>query len=82
MVAFQLYQEEGVIHERELTSEMANHFMAVLNPFGKVALLTGLFPATFGLICLERGNGHSLLFDKFHKAPQLKLCSLQSLNLC
>ena len=81
-MAFQLYQEEGVIHECKLTSEMANHLMAVLDAFGKVALLTGLFPATFRLIHLERGNGHSLLFEKFRKAAQLKLCSLQSLNLC
>ena len=81
-MAFQIYQEEGVIHERKLMSEMANHFTAVLDAFGKVALLTGLFPAMFGFICLEHGDGHSLLFDQFRKAPQLKLCSLQSLNLC
>ena len=81
-MAFQFYQEEGVIHEHELMSEMANHFTAVLNAFGKVTLSTGLLPAVFRLLGLECGDGHSLLFDKFRKAPQLKLCSLQSLNLC
>ena len=78
--AFQLCREEGVMHEHESMSEMANHFTVVLNALGEANLSAELLPATFRLLGLECSNGHSLLFDEFCKGPQLKLCSFQSLS--